>query len=149
MNTVHLLMPGSAARVRCGLDPGRVTRATRKSAVATCDRCCPALRPPRPPVWTLNQTNVDGDRRATLLCECGALMVAGIDHDCTPGSEPVTSVWSSGSRPAWVDSLADQRRAQNLAGPLRVTRAVRCAECDAWIRPGVDHVCTGPGEPLV
>ena len=80
---VHLLMPGSAARVRCGIDPGRVLRATRKQTVVTCDRCRPALRPPPPPAWQLTNTNVDGDRRPTLLCECGVLMVAGIDHVCT------------------------------------------------------------------
>lgn len=27
---------------------------------------------------------VGGRRRETLLCECGALMVAGIDHTCDP-----------------------------------------------------------------
>jgi hypothetical protein len=29
-------------------------------------------------------TLVDGRRRAILPCECGAAMVAGIDHTCDP-----------------------------------------------------------------
>jgi hypothetical protein len=33
-------------------------------------------------------------------------------------------------------------RARRLAGPVTVTRAIRC-DCGSWMRPGVDHECAG------
>lgn len=37
-------------------------------------------------------------------------------------------------------TLEAAMRAASMAGPVKVTMAVRC-ECGQWMRPGRDHTC--------
>jgi hypothetical protein len=94
---VHLLLPGSRSRVKCGAAwQGRdgVIITARVPSAVTCKRCLGRRRDrPDPPTddqaaqiaeYVAVTTLVGGRRRLIMPCECGALIVAGIDHTCDP-----------------------------------------------------------------
>lgn len=90
---VHLLLPGSRARVRCGAHTsGRDIPTTRLPSAVTCQGCAAlGRRPPAPTSraaqtadYVATTTLVAGQRRLILPCECAALLVAGVDHTCDP-----------------------------------------------------------------
>jgi hypothetical protein len=82
----HLLLPGSRERVRCGLPARRVRFSARGLAGVDCPHCLAGRSDPAPPGIGAQiaavSTLVGGRRREVMPCECGALMVAGLDHTC-------------------------------------------------------------------
>lgn len=82
--------------MRCGLLATAASGLpmTRKLDEATCDTCLRRRKPlggsRRDPLvsaaaeYVARTTLVGGVRREVLPCECGALMIAGIDHTCDP-----------------------------------------------------------------
>ena len=96
---VHLLSP-DPTRAACGAAISRrrgplIT--SRVSSAVTCHNCLGTPR--RTPGGRFDGTRaaqvaeyvavttlVGGERRLILPCECGALMVAGVDHVCDPAT---------------------------------------------------------------